>query len=143
MNTLPLWTALRKGEIIVALRQLEQVPENSLQIEKLIQHCMMAFDVQFQAGKDSNTLISAQVNWLTDLATDHDLTPIFRNWLENLEIGFVVPETVHTRFSVLEDLLIAEEPIFEFPGDHLTPEQRFLVDFGLASIVPLPGFKVA
>ena len=143
MNTLPLWTALRKGEIIIALRQLEQVPECSLQIEQLIQKCVTAFDVEFAAAKGSNTVISGQVNWLTELATSHDMTPIFRNWLENLEIGFVVPETVHARFSVLEDLLIAEEPIFEFPGDHLTPEQRFLVDFGLAAIVPLTGFKAA
>ena len=141
MNTLPLWTALRKGEIIIALRQLEQVPECSLQIEKLIRDCITAFNVEFKGADSSTTVISGQINWLTELAENHDLKPIFRNWLEDLEIGFTIPETVHTRFSVLEDLLIAEEPIFEFFGNHLTQEQRFLVDFGLASITPFNSGK--
>lgn len=130
MDTVAIWSSLRAGDVTLAIKELEQYPECNTSLNTLIQKCIAIYNEPYEAWND----FQANLDWLTQLAIKEDIESIFRAWLENIENGFTVPERFSTRMNVLSEILSDGQPIFEFSADEITPERRFLVDFGFAKI---------
>lgn len=130
MDTVSIWTALRAHDVSAAIKELEHYPECNTSLNVLIRSCIKAHDEPYTCWND----FQANIDWLVQLSLKVDIEPIFRAWLENIENGFSVPWDFSTRMSVLSEVLCEGQPIFEFEADEMTPERRFLVDFGFARI---------
>lgn len=118
-----------------AIEELRHYPECSAKLKNLIFEVLKDSEVGFNPGLyDEISRHHYAVLWLKNHSETHDIQTVFENWLTRLEDGFWLPSGPLERLAVLCDLVKVNEPVFEFGSENLTPEQRFLVDFGFAQI---------
>lgn len=130
MDTVSIWTALRAHDVTTAIKELEHSPECNTSLNMLIRSCIKIHKEPYRCWND----FEANIDWLVQLSLKADIEGVFRAWLENVENGFTVPTDFVTRMNVLSEVLCDGQPIFEFTADEMTPERRFLVDFGFARV---------
>lgn len=120
-----------------AIEELHHYPECTMKLNKLIMDLLKEEgpDFKFDPGFHYDlTRHHRAVNWLLTYSQSKDIKTAFEEWLNRLEDGFWLPAGPLERLAVLCDLVKIDEPVFQFNCDNLTPEQRFLVDFGFAQI---------
>ena len=130
MDTVSIWTALRAHDVTAAIKELQHCPECNTSLNALIRSCIAVHKEPYDCWND----FQANIDWLVQLSLKADIEGVFRAWLENIENGFTVPGVFSTRMNVLSELLCEGQPLFEFDPAEMTPDRRFLVDFGFARI---------
>lgn len=132
MNLTKLWVLFKRSGPVDALQELHNHPECNSALLLLIQMCIVEFKSPYMISFNNSNQFEKNLDWLIRVAKTHEIGFLFRNWLEELEHGYMPPLTKFEQLAVIQDLLEDPSPPFVFDNNEMNHERRFLVEIGLA-----------